>query len=110
MSDVVKEIEMSMEITKKKIDIQDCLNRLSKNTDFKKFILEGFCKDHALGLIAKKVSPNFQDDMNKSYIEGQLSAVGHLQLYMRFVQQEGEMAKESLKAAEEEKSRALEEI
>ena len=109
MTDVVKEIEMSMEAAKQKIEKAELLDRLCNNGDFKKLILDGFCEEHALGLISKRVSPNYQNEANKQYIEGQLTAVGHLKLYMQFVFQEGQMAKDSLEAATEERNRALEE-
>lgn len=109
MSDVVKEIEMSMEAVKQKIEKAELLERLCNNSDFKKLFLDGFCEEHALGLLSKKVSPNYQDPANQQYINGQLSAVGHIKLYMQYVRQEGQIAISSLKEAMEERDRALEE-
>lgn len=109
MSEVVKEIEMSMGMTKIKIKQLELLKRLENNEDFKEFILDGFCEKHVLGLVYKKVSPNYQDDVNKQYIEGQINAVGHLKMYMRFIHQEGEIAKQALAVAEDERDRAIEE-
>ena len=104
---VVQQIEVSMEILKKKVENMEILERLSKNKDFKKLILEGFCKDHALGCLNKSVSPGYQDDVNQKYIKGQLGAVGNFQLYMRFLRQEGEQAKDALATAVEEREIAL---
>lgn len=109
MSDVVKEIEISMETVKKKIEKAELLERLCKNSDFKKLFLDDFCDHHALSLLSKKASPNYQDSANQQYINGQLSAVGHINLYMQYIRQEGQIAREALKEATEERNRALEE-
>lgn len=109
MSEVVREIEMSMEMTKEKIRQAEVLERLEKLPDFEEFILKGFCEKHALGLVSKRVSPNYQDPVNSKYIEDQLKAVGSLKLYFRYIKQEGALARESLKTAETERDLALEE-
>jgi len=105
---VVQEIEVSMELLKKKIALAEVLNRLEQNKDFQEFILDGFCKEHALGLVSKRVSPAFQQEMNKKYIEDQLTAIGSLQLYMRFVKDEAKVSKKNLDEAIEERNRAME--
>ena len=109
MSNVAKQIEVSIEDLKKKVAKNELLKRLEKNRDFKRFILEDYCEVHALGLIRKKVSPAYQDDMNQAYIKDQLTAVGSLQLYMQFTRQEAKIAAEAIQTAEEELELAREE-
>lgn len=109
MTEGIREIEVSIELLKKKVRKAELLERLENNADFKEFIMEGFCKEHALGLIAKKASPSFQDEKNKFYMDGQLSAIGNLQLYMQFTRQEGEIAKQAIFDSEVEKERLIEE-
>lgn len=109
MTEAVREIEISIDLLKEKVARAEMLERLEKNPDFKAFILEDFCEKHALGLVTKRVAPNFQDEKNRFYMEGQLSAIGNLKLYMQFVKQEGDIAVHSIEAAEAEKDRALEE-
>lgn len=109
MTEAIREIEVSIDLLKEKVAKAEMLERLEKNPDFKAFILEGFCEKHALGLVTKRVAPNFQDEKNKFYMEGQLTAIGNLKLYMQFIKQEGEIAIQAIKDAESEKDRVLEE-
>ena len=101
MSDVT-EIEMTMEAYKQKITKAEALDRLMDNKDFKEVILDGFMgRSRLLDLATKRVSPNFQDPVNKGYVEAQLSAV---------VEQESMISREALASAEEERALALEEV
>ena len=109
MSDVI-EIEMAMEAYKQKIAKAEALNRLMDNSDFKEVILDSFMgQRRLLDLATKRVSPSFQDPVNKGYVESQLSAVGALKMFMMLVEQEGLVAYEALASAEEERAMALEE-
>ena len=109
MSETVREIEISIDMLKDKVAKAEMLERLEKNADFKAYVLEGFCEKHALGLITKRVSPSFQSENNRFYMDGQLNAIGNLQLYMQFTRQEGELARQAIADAELEKDRAMEE-
>ena len=109
MSDVI-EIEMTMEAYKQKIAKAEALNRLMDNKDFKEVILDSFMgQKRLLDLATKRVAPNFQDPVNKTYVENQLSAVGALNMFMMLVEQEAAVAYEALASAEEERAMALEE-
>ena len=110
MPDVI-EIEMTMEAYKQKIAKAEALDRLMDNKDFKEVILDSFMgQRRLLDLATKRVSPNFQDPVNKSYVESQLSAVGALKMFMMLVEQEGVVSLEALASAEEERAMALEEV
>ena len=109
MSDVI-EIEMAMEAYKQKIAKAEALNRLMDNKDFKEVILDSFMgQRRLLDLATKRVSPSFQDPVNKGYVENQISAVGALNMFMMLVEQEAAVAYEALASAEEERAMALEE-
>ena len=110
MSEVVREIEISMELTKVKVEKLELMERLKENEDFKAFILEGFMgKERIQDLLTKKVSPSFQDPANTLYVDTQIQAIGALRMFMLYTEQEGLAAKQALVVAEEEKIRALEE-
>lgn len=111
MSETIREIEMTMDAAKKKVEKLELLERLKENFDFKAFILEEFMgKDRIQDLITKKVSPAFQDAANKLYIDSQLQAIGAFRMFMLYIEQEGRMAKQALIEAEEERIRALNEV
>jgi hypothetical protein len=111
MSDTVLEIELSMDMAKKKIELLEVLERLKENPDFKAFVSVGFMGEERIrDLLTKKVSPSFQDVNNKMYVDSQLQAIGAFRMFTLYVEQEGRMAKQALTEAEEERNRALEEV
>ena len=111
MSEEIKELGLSMELAKKKVERLEALKRLEENTDYKELIASGFMGEARIrDFLAKKVSPAFQDANNKLYVESQLQAIGAYQLFLLYVEQEGKMAKQALVDAEEEMNRALEEV
>lgn len=110
MSEAVREIEMSMELTKVKIEKMEALNRLKENPDFKAIILDDFMGERRMGdLLTKQMSPSFQDPANKLYVDNQLNAIGSLKLFMLYTEQEANMAKQALADAEDERNRVMEE-
>ena len=111
MSEEIKELGLSMELAKKKVEMLEVLERLRKNQDFIDFIAVGFMGEARLvDLLTKKVSPAFQDANNKLYVDSQLQAIGAYRMFLLYVEQEGKMAKQALVDAEEEMNRALEEV
>jgi len=110
MSETVREIEMSMEAAKAKIEKLEVLNRLRENPDFKAFILDDFMgKERMEDFLTKQMSPSFQDPANKLYVDNQLNAIGSLKLFMLYAEREANIAKQALYEAEDERNRALEE-
>ena len=111
MSEEIKELGLSMELAKKKVEMLEVLERLEENPDYKELISSGFMGEVRLrDLLTKKVSPAFQDANNKLYVDSQLQAIGAFRLFLLYVEQEGKMAKQALVDAEEEMNRALEEV
>ena len=106
----VREIEMSIEETKAKIEKWELMERLKENEDFKAFILEGLMgKERIQDLLTKKVSPSFQDPANTLYVDTQIQAIGALRMFMLYTEQEGKLAKQALTEAEDERILAMEE-
>lgn len=111
MSEAVREIELSMELTKAKIEKLETLNRLKENPDFKSLFLDDFLGEKRMGdLLTKKVSPSFQDPANKLYVDTQVQAIGAVKLFMLYTEQEANLAKQALSDAEDERNRAMEEV
>jgi hypothetical protein len=108
MSDV-ETIEISMEQAKAKIKRLETLERLHANPDFKELFLEGYMKDFAAEMVARKASLGAQEEKNQKFIDNQITAIGHVGLYMNLLAQEGRVARETLAADEQELGRALEE-
>lgn len=102
----VQEIEISMEAIKSNIRKGEVLTRLCENADFKELILDGFMGEKRLqDLLTKKVSPAFQSDSNKLYVDTQTTAIGALRMFMLLTEQEAAMAKDALVQAQEELDR-----
>jgi hypothetical protein len=108
MSDV-ETIEISMEQAKAKIRRLDALERLHANPDFKDLFLEGYLKEFAAEMVSRKASLGAQEEKNQKFIDNQITAIGHVGLYMNLLAQEGRVAKETLASDEQELDRALRE-
>ena len=100
-------IEISMEQAKQKIKRAEALNRLYENPEFKELFVEGYMKEFAAEMVSRKASMNAQEEKNQKFIDNQITAIGHMQLYMSLLAQEGRVAKETLEADEQEIERIL---
>lgn len=105
----VEQIELAIEDAQKKVEIMNKMEKLKKNRLFKELFLEGYCKDYCHRMVANKVSLGMQEEKMQKYIDGQLLSIGHLQLYMGFIIQEGRVAEKALADHEEEVELAREE-
>lgn len=99
-------IEMSIEAAKERIAMADSLERLLNNEHFIKVFMKGYIEDNAIRLVKLKASPNVQSNEHQLAILNEIDAIGAFNMHMRYIRQEGELARKALKDDEE----ALEEI
>ena len=105
----LKQVEISIELAKKKVALGECLERLLKNPDFKKLFMEEYLKDYAVHLVKNKASMGMQDDANQKFIDAQINAIGNVDQFLRFTSMEAYQAKMSLTADEQTMEEILEE-
>lgn len=102
----VREIEKNIKEAQRFIEIQESVDRLRSNRDFKKIILEGYFKDEAVRLVHLKSDTNMQSDHLQKMITRDLDAIGSLSAYFAAIEQEARRARHAIQAGNE----ALEEL
>lgn len=105
----VNTLEVTIKEAKKKIAKRNCLERLTKNKDFKTVVLEGFFEQEAIRLVHAKASPVCDSPESQASILSQIDAIGNFRAYLGLIMQEGNMAERAVGQHEEELERALEE-
>ena len=105
----LQEIELSMDQAKERIEMADALQRLLKNADFKKIILDGYIEKYAVALVKRKsMFTLLSDPKQQAYIDSQITGIGALDQYLHFVLQEGRVAERALEAHTQERDQILE--
>ena len=105
-ADTIETLELSIDQAKAKIAKAEALDRLHENEDFKNIFLDGYLTSFAAEMVARKASPAGQAERNQKFIDGQICAIGNMQVYMQLIFQEGNVAADSLEADREELQRA----
>ena len=107
------QLELSIEQAKANIELGRSIERLYKNKDFKKVVLEGYFKDEAIRLVMSKSNPQLLRDspvMKAADIQADLDrmifAIGSLQQYLFTCSM---IAQQSEKAIQDDEQ-ALEEL
>lgn len=100
-SDLIQEVEVSIEECKRIVDIRDSLNRLMKNKDFCKVIEEGYLREEAVRLVCAKASPSLQSEEMQRRIIRDIDAIGSFNQYLSTIMQTGYQADKTLEDAQE---------
>lgn len=103
----LEQLEMSIETARKKVALGEALARLQHNQDFKTLILDEYLKNYAVHLVKNRASYGMQGDADQKFINDQITAIGHLDQFLRYAAQEGRVAAEAIKADEETRSEIL---
>jgi hypothetical protein len=90
-------IEANNREARKFVELNEALERLSSNRDFRKVIKEGFFEKEAIRLVHLKSDPSFKTPERQADIIGQIDAIGRLSEYFRGI---GFNANQALKAIE----------
>ena len=94
--------EVNIEDIKKDIELNESLQRLFKNRDFKHVILETYLKTYALQLVQlSSGQAAIRDDSLMKLFQARLNATGSLQQWFDSVVAAGENAKEVLNRMEQ---------
>lgn len=102
-------IEVSLKDAKETVGLAEALQRLHKNRDFKKVILEGFFEKEAIRLVHLKGQPEAQTEELQKAIIAQIDAIGSLRGYFGKIFQAGNQASKSINEYEKELEGMLQE-
>ncbi len=100
-------IEMSIATARKKVELGEARARLLNNADFKMLILEEYLSTFATALVMRRASLGMQDEASQRFINDQLTAIGHLDQFLRYTTQEAQMAANAIQSDEETREQIL---
>ena len=98
----VDAIEVSIEDCKAAIALDDSLEKLWKNPDFKAVIVEGYFRSYAIDMVNAKSNPGCQREEVQTAIIKSIDGIGALRQYFAKLENEANMAKNALAESEEE--------
>lgn len=100
-----QEIELQLEDAKERIAMDEAVDRLLDNADFKKVVTEGYFKEEVIraGLLVS--DPNL-DDRQRATVQRALEGIGSFQYYLQKLQILGSHARGALEEYEEELAEA----
>lgn len=105
----IEAIEKSIARAKVDIEIGQALERLKRNQDFKKIVLDGYFRDEAIRLVHLKSDPNMTSPEAQRSIVSQMDAIGTLSSYFNTAMQRAALALKTLTADEEMRDELLQE-
>jgi hypothetical protein len=99
-SQILQDIETSIQGAQQGINLGASLERLVLNRDFKQVILTGYLEKEAIRLVHLKADPSMQSTEQQRSILTQLDSIGHLQQYLLGIRDNVGMALKALEATE----------
>jgi hypothetical protein len=109
MTNAVDEIQVDIEQAREVVAESEALNRLFKNTDFKKLILEGYFKDEAARLVELKAAPQMQGEAQQKMLLAAIDSIGGLQQHFNKIWVMGEQAEQAIEQSQIELNELTEE-
>lgn len=82
MNQDVKEIEIGKKEAQKMVDAATSLDRLNKNRDFNRVVLEGYFKTEACRLTMLLSDPEFQSEADQKDLFIQLKSIANFRTYL----------------------------
>lgn len=95
-SDVIENIDVSIEHAQKYVNKMNSVLTLSKNRDFIDVIEKGYFEEEASRLVLLKADPNLQKPEDQASILRSIDAIGHFRQYLGTVINLGRMMEKSL--------------
>lgn len=103
MSNSEKEqIELETISIEHAITMGEAWNRLQRNGDFKKVIMDGYCKKKAEASVSLLAVPQIKDQGRRPDVVEDLIAISNLQYFFKIIEHEYEGAKNPILSDEEE--------
>lgn len=101
MNSQVQEIELDIENAKQFVELHECAERLKKNKDFQKLILEEYFKNESVRLVEALSAPALQDEKYQKAITKTMEGIGQLKQFFNKVHHQAEMAKTAIEEGQE---------
>lgn len=99
-SNEIRQLEDHLENMKHFQEQSDAVTRLSNNRDFKKLIIDGFCRDEMARLAHVSGDPGL-DENQRSVATDMSKAGGHLKRFLNTILQQNEVAQRDRPEIEE---------
>lgn len=95
VSQQIQEVELTIEEAKHEVEFGEAIDRLTKNPDYKKVILEGYMRDEALRLVKLTGDPNLPPE-RMADVQAGIRAVGELNYFLHFGLQRAEHMRQQI--------------
>lgn len=100
-----EDLEVDINQAREAMNLREELAVLSMNPTFKKLFLEGYLRDNVLSLTMQMAYPQNESPERQAELSKSLRSAADLNAFMIRINQGGNVAEASLKAAEEERER-----
>ena len=101
MMNLIEQLEHSVQEFKKLTELDNALERLMQNRDFKNVILDGYLEREAVRLVHLKSDPAMDSPAAQTSILKQIDAIGCFADYLREIQRQGSLGTKGIGDAEE---------
>jgi len=81
LQESIDNLEYDLEQAHGMLELSKALNALDKNSDFKKVITDGYCKDYALRLVSLLASPQCATPEQRETTQRALDSISEFQQY-----------------------------
>jgi hypothetical protein len=96
----IKNVEISIDSAKEAIKMADALNRLHKNKDFKRVILEGYLREHPAQLAILSADPEMATPDRQAHVSRLFTGIGALAKYFDQIFTTGDRMEYEIEQAE----------
>jgi len=103
------QVEISLQNATKAIELGDALERLHKNSDFKKVILEDFFKEEASRAVMLKSDSNMLGEEQQITVDNIITSIGGLYQYFAKIYRIADMSIRALEANQQTREELLKE-
>lgn len=97
----INRIELDKAQAEEHISLAKSLDRLTKNRDFKKVVLECYLKDEPVRLAYLRSDPNFTSETEQADLVRQIDSVAFFREFLRGIRHFGAMAQNAMNDYEE---------
>ena len=95
-------IELTRDAAKDKVELVEALERLQKNPDFQKVIMDEYMTNFPVQLVHSLAFPSMQDAEQQASIDHSLRGVGELNMFFSVLHNQAQMAQKAMEDADAE--------
>jgi len=105
----LKQLEINIDVAKRKVERMNRFRKLTQNEDFKVLIEEDYFVQHASRIVLLRAAPAMQTEERQIELNNDLTAIGYLKQYFVAIMQEGMTAERAIDADEKTREEILSE-